>query len=46
MRDFPSAEALFVSLHGRIYSATRGAAEEDRMITGQGGSDPPTSIVI
>jgi hypothetical protein len=46
MPDFPSAEALFASLHGRIYSATRGAANEDRMITGHGGWEPPTSIII
>jgi hypothetical protein len=46
MRDFPSAEALFASLHGRIYCATRGAAKEDRMITGHGSYEPPTSITI
>jgi hypothetical protein len=46
MPDFPSAEALFASLHGRIYSATRGAATEDRMITGHGGWEPPSSIII
>jgi hypothetical protein len=43
----PSAEAFFASLHGRIYCATRGAAKEEQMISGVGGTEEaPSSITI